>query len=767
MRILRPMIGLTVIMVTLTHPPAAGQYLQAEPEQTDAAVSTMLSNLGQCDAHCQEHNIAGVVSLLDAARRLDSSNYRATELLAESLQVLGDIGAAAQALDEYLAMQPEDEVAMARRIALGLENLQTSEDRQMYLWRLANQAQLPAGVRGVVYQELARLSLESADEVNTRGFLSQAITVDKYNLGARQKMLEMMISEGVGTDQRVGLLAQMVAINPLRLQVVWDFAKGLDELGLHEEAQKWYKYTLGAHRAGTGGIEVGSEALLDLASSYVLSKDYDKAMLVLNRISAQNAQDVSTYIWMARAASGLGQTDQAQSYLDSAEKVLFNRAQGNTDHLETAKQLSWFYLQDKPDPAKAMAWAQKAVDLDAEDSGAQLRLGLALLADGQTDEAKLKLEPLRESDPWARLGLVRIFLSGEYTPEQAQQELGEAISRHIGGWVGLATRELARAHNVDIPVERLLGQLQANVTGQLGSPAELRDFYRHPQDYLYLKIQPNQASFNSGEPMLLNISLTNMGSLTITMGPGMMIEPRVVLSAQLSGGLQRELKYYDFVSLYKKRALGPGEGINSTVRLDRGELRRLLRACPQETVTLKVSCILDPQAVGEDEYLPSLGGQMSKEVVLVRCGFRPGPQSMDRLYGLLKNGPVRDRIASAIILGDLVGNMQSPKAVPEAGMPRTVDDHKVTAELIAFSQTSDWRVRAWLGEALRNVKLTPELSKALAEQIRDPHWLVRFMAVRAVGERGAGWQEILKRVAQADSDELVRQMAVSYVGPVE
>ena len=239
----------------------------------------------------------------------------------------------------------------------------------------------------------------------------------------------------------------------------------------------------------------------------------------------------------------------------------------------------------------------------------------------------------------------------------------------------------------------------------------------------------------------------------------------MVLSAKLSGGLQRELKYYDFVSLYKKRVLEPGEGISNTMRLDRGELRRLLRVSPQETVTIRLSCIMDPQAVGEDEYLPSLGGQMSKEIVLVRHGFRPGPQSMDRLYGLLKNGPVRTRIASAVILGDLMGNMQSPEAAPEARMQRAVYDQRAAAELIEAAQTSDWRVRAWLGEALRNVRLTPELSEALAEQIRDPHWFVRFMAVRAAGERGTGWQEVLKRVAQTDSDELVRQIAVSYVGP--
>lgn len=333
--------------------------------------------------------------------------------------------------------------------------------------------------------------------------------------------------------------------------------------------------------------------------------------------------------------------------------------------------------------------------------------------------------------------------------------------------MGLATRELAKAHKIDVPFERYLDQLRSNILATLGSPAELRDFYRHPQDYLYLKVQSKEESFTVGSPIMLDISLTNLGALNITMGPGMMIEPGLVLSAKLSGGVEKELKYYDFVSLYTKRVLNPGEGISKTVRLDRGELRRLLRGNPQETITIRVSCILDPQAVGQDEYLPSLGGQMSKEVVLVRHGLRPSGRVMDRVYSLLENGPIQDRVRSAVVVGDLMANTQLAGSAQGTRTPIGIDVKKATSELVGMSQASDWRVRGWFGEAVRQVKLSPELSRALADQIRDDHWFVRFMAVRAAGQHGAGWDEILRRVAQADSDELVRQMAVSYVGPVQ
>ncbi|MCK4851095.1 MAG: HEAT repeat domain-containing protein, partial [Phycisphaerae bacterium] len=239
--------------------------------------------------------------------------------------------------------------------------------------------------------------------------------------------------------------------------------------------------------------------------------------------------------------------------------------------------------------------------------------------------------------------------------------------------------------------------------------------------------------------------------------------PRVVMSVRLSGGLQKELKYCDFVSLYKKRRINPGQGLSTTVRLDRGELRRLLRRCPQETVTIRISCILDPQVVGQDEYLPSLGGQASKEAVLVRYGFRPSPKAMERLYQVLREGPVRSKIHTTVLLGDLLANSQNPQAIAEAKKPRSVNEEQITAALVERAQDADWRVRAWLGEALQFARLDEQLSKALADQIRDPHWFVRLMAVRAAGNRGQNWREILRRVAETDSDPLVRQMASIYV----
>ncbi len=81
----------------------------------------------------------------------------------------------------------------------------------------------------------------------------------------------------------------------------------MDEVGLHIEAQKWYKYALGVHLAGASGAEIAADELLDLAASYVLSRDYDKALLVLNRLVEQYPQRVDIRIWLGRTMAGRGE----------------------------------------------------------------------------------------------------------------------------------------------------------------------------------------------------------------------------------------------------------------------------------------------------------------------------------------------------------------------------------------------------------------------------------------------------------------------------
>ncbi len=739
-----------------------GQQLQADGPE--AVLSAMLTDLAQCDARSQDADLRAVSTMLEAARRLDESNPDAIILLAESLEALGDGWGAAKALGNYIALAPEDEVALAKAISLNLEALQTSEQRQEYLSSLAIRAGVPDGVKGVIFQELARLSFEAAEEERAWALVNQAITADAYNLAARQKMLEHPEVEG-NIFQRLRLLTQMVRINPLRVQVIWDFANTLDEIGLHLEAQKWYKYALGVHLAGASGSEITADVLLDLGSSYVLSQDYDKALLILDRLVKQHPERVDIRIWLSRAKAGRGQKEDAETQLSATEELLLEQVQQNPSDLTAVSQAAWFYLQDKPDKDKAMELSNKAMELDAENSRAQLCMGLALLGDGQIGAARTQLEPLTENEAWARLGMIRAMLAEEGTEEKEEEimrAVQAAFSLHPGGWVGLALRELARTQDVNIDMNAYVDSYRQTIGMELGNAAELRDFYRHPEDYLFLKILPSKPDYDYREPVMLHISLSNMGSMVIAMGPGMMLNPRVVMSVRLSGGLQRELKH-DFVSLYKKRRMNPGQGLSTTVRLDRGELRKLLRQCPQETVTIRISCILDPQVVGQDEYFPSLAGQASKEAVLVHYGFRPSREAMERLYRVLEEGSVRSKIHTTVLLGDLLANSQHPQAIAEAKKPRAVNEEQITAALVETAQDADWRVRAWLGEALQFVRLDGQLSKALADQIRDPHWFVRLMGVRAAGNRGQSWREILRRVAETDSDPLVRQMASIYV----
>ena len=737
---------------------------QAQTEEPEANLSAMVTDLGCCEAHQESPNVRAVATLLQAARRLDQSNAKAALLLAESLETLGDVEGTAAALDAYLQAGGDDEVVVAKRIFLAAELQQTNEQRRGLLMNISQEPTVSTTVKSVVLQELARLSFEASDDQMGQSTLSEAIKADPYNIAARQKVLDLMGDE-TPVPQRLPLLAQMVRANPLRLDIVWRFANALDQMGLHGDAQTWYKYALGVHIAGAGVSGISTDELLDLASSYVMSADYQAAMKVLDRIVDRSPDRVDVQIWLARAKAGMGDKAQADKHLAAAERLLLGRAQRNPSDPSATVQTAWFYLIDKPDAAQAQSWAQKAVELAPENTKAQLCRELAAVAAGTADEETMAmLQDLAMSEPWARIGAIRLLLAGEHTQEELGQALYTSMNYHPGGWVGLALRELAASQDMALPIDQYLTEIRQMLAGQLGNAAELRDFYRHPQDYIFLKIRPQKPSINYNEPLILDVSLTNMGSHAITMGPGMMLNPRLLLSAKLTGGVDKDLKYFDFVSMYERRLLKPREGLSTTVRVDRGEFGMLLRQIPQETVTIRLSCMLDPQPLGENEYLPSLAGQVSKDIVVVRHGFRPTSRAVNKLYGMSKDGPMRTRVFAALLMGDLLANNQFPGRVPGARPPQGVDQNKISEILDQTAQDSNWRVRAWVAEAVRNAHLDPQLGESLADQIGDEHWFVRLMAVRAAGQRGRNWTDILRHVAQTDEDPLVRQMAEAYVG---
>ena len=67
-------------------------------------------------------------------------------------------------------------------------------------------------------------------------------------------------------------------------------------------------------------------------------------------------------------------------------------------------------------------------------------------------------------------------------------------------------------------------------------------------------------------------------------------------------------------------------------------------------------------------------------------------------------------------------------------------------------------------DAMQTLGFDRKTLDAVRANLRHPHWLVRMMAVRLLGERqGRPFLGMARRIAEQDDHELVRAMAAGYV----
>src|SRR5262249_32873408 len=123
-------------------------------------------------------------------------------------------------------------------------------------------------------------------------------------------------------------------------------------------------------------------------------------------------------------------------------------------------------------------------------------------------------------------------------------------------------------------------------------------------------------------PCRARIRLENINppdSFSVTLGEGLMVRPRVVLSATLGGKEGRRYPGYTEVLLNRKPVLGPGESIEKIVTLDVGQLHEDFINVATTSQELEFTGILDPS----HRYGEYVAGMSSVYAPVARA-TRPG-----------------------------------------------------------------------------------------------------------------------------------------------
>jgi tetratricopeptide (TPR) repeat protein len=218
---------------------------QTPPQKADTSGAGELANRFEALAYMTpsiHKPLPGVnaqtAALLRAAARLNPKESRYWRFLFEVATASHDSDAAITALNGYLTIIPEDQVAQVKLINLYVARMQTVDSILSYLHGVVAKTQLAAPVRSAAAVVCAQTLLDHSQKAEALKMLDAALQIDPLNLEALRIKYALVHDEGAAT--RVGLLLAILRSNPLNPPAATQLGSELADLGLTQYAAIWY-----------------------------------------------------------------------------------------------------------------------------------------------------------------------------------------------------------------------------------------------------------------------------------------------------------------------------------------------------------------------------------------------------------------------------------------------------------------------------------------------------------------------------------------------
>lgn len=612
------------------------------------------------------------VALHRATVRLDPREPRYWRLLAEAELAVGNRDEAIAALNSYRAARgrsddaaTEDQFAQAQLIELYLDGQEGLQKKLDYLKTVLTRETISPEVRSHAATLAARLLLERSER-EAAEMAAQALQLNPINPTAARMHYDLVARKGTPPQRLAGLLA-MLRANPVQPQAIEEVARTLVAGGLHEPALEWFRQALDIYNeAGVPDVAAFQAFVLDYAAELtVAGRNADAAKLLSELMKADPTQPSAWFLrllmsrggdagewsrtlegaraalterWnrVAQAAANGGQAPAGQQPAAPApppagdpaavaqQVKQLNNPQLAAAAVSAATDLSWFELYFANQPAAGQKWASAAAALLPADADVVRVLnGWASLLDNQADAARAALSPAAERHPLAALGLARLAAgAGGNANAEAGRLAAQAWASHPTGWIGaLLWQEMqSRGAKPAIPPDvaaGLQGELQKFPRGWL-------EIVRDPLRFYQVRVEPlgGRVAARYREPMLVRVSLQNVGEQDLSIGEGGVIRPDLWFDAEALGPQPRSFPLgVAFDRIAGPLRLRPGQATSQIVRIDQGKLAEFLteNATPQYQVSVAV--VTNPVPRG-DTFVPAPAGRRAAMPRrFVRIGF--------------------------------------------------------------------------------------------------------------------------------------------------
>lgn len=696
-------------------------------------------------------------TLLRAALRLNPRQPQACLWLYE-LASRGDRpGEAAEMLAQLVAADPANTNALATWLETAPLDVQTVEQRHMWLDGLLDEQERPEN-RALVLTHLARLALQQADQQRARKHLDEALGLWPECPDALLLALELATPETPLAERLRAALAAL-RVNSLQVGLAWDVGLLLDEHGFAEEALGFYEHALAVQTLISPRGALPADKLLELSRNALARRQPDQALRYAQQAAAIEASSYEARFYLYWLLGGETQTPVREEFKSALAANFATIKEPARWPVEIVSQAAWFYCSIDEQPQRALRLAEEAAGRAPGDLFVMRVLGWAQALNGRAEQARQTLARIAKTDPYAayRLAVLLRDAGDQDAPARVLQELTFVPP------VGRA-RQLLDELGVPPLASRPAGQRFPDVLTVLAEfDRTVLSFHKEPARFLEAKVELDDSSPAPGEPWWVVCSLTNRGTFPITLGPDRMVNPVFLMSFHTEGDRKRDYPNLLTLTLGHARVISPGHTVRVRRTIDIGPLRKLSRRSPQHLQTISLTTILDPQQTPDGQWIASATGQPVHAVSFVRLPANTTPEAWQAWFSALRGESSSDRFHTLEVMAELLGENQRAALKPLTYRPQPIPAGRIHTALLNALASESWETRARALDALQVAGLDRALVDAAERCLEDPHWLVRMMALRLLARQGRAFAETAQRIADDDNDELVRALARSYV----
>ncbi len=608
----------------------------------------------------------------------------------------GRTEAAWQLLDRIRKEDPKDEVAAIRFLDLTVERMELAEERLAYLARVAQADRLAPPVRAHAAKRAADLLMDRAEDARAAQMIDLALQLNPQSVGALESRLAMVSLEGNAEAYGTALL-DLLSASPSDAGALISLARLCGRMGIADQAANLFN--IGAAAAAGDGMGLPIEDQIDMLSANLLADAapsaatyleglhergvlLDPELMLLRAVALARASGSpeelrAESIVQARRAQ-IGRVAQVSKMLagdPEAEKVQETlpdlplpdvvtdaakiMAEGREDlrpvYAGSVKALLDFELLFTPigEPIaqlEALTNALKTLVGDADPLTARYD-AVRLLRAGRTDEARPRLEAAAGAgDRFARATLLTL----DAEPAQKLPELQALMDQEPDGLEAVIFLHLWGPAGVKPTVSPVGEAFRSRLDPVV---SRIETFFNSPTQVYLLRARPLAISHSHNQPVLAEVTITNMGSNPVTIGPRGMIRSTLVFDAQVRG-FNAPLVAVGTSNFWGRVKLGPREAYSQVFRVDGGTLTNTLSQMLIPSVAFNVAVLSNP-VITPRETVPGVGGQRASVGTIMerRPTLLDTETQRAALVASLSSPDDFQRMQAYMLVGDLVPQM--------------------------------------------------------------------------------------------------------------